>query len=52
MFCLDLEKDYLLTYADLSLCGVKKTCSPAGAAETKGATERYGLGEIHRICNS
>lgn len=35
-----MEKEYLLTYEGLSLCGVKKIWSPGEAAETKGATER------------
>lgn len=30
----------LLTYAEVSLCGVKKTWRPGEAVERKGATER------------
>ena len=43
---------HLLTYAGLSLRGVKKILSPGDAVDTKGATEGYGSGEIHRMCSS
>ena len=42
----------MLTYAERSFCGVKKTCSPGESNDTKGGMEGYGFGEIHRRCIS